>query len=214
MTDKIEFPDKFFVTGTDTEVGKTVVSAVLTGGLKAGYWKPVQAGLHPSTDTRRVREWTDLPETHFYEEQYRLEAPMSPHAAAELEGIEIRLEDFKLPSTNHKHLIVEGAGGLLVPINRKEYMTDLIRYLDLPVLLVARSGLGTINHTLLSLEILRQKKIPVLGVVLNGARNRSNEDAIRHFGRLNRLFTLMPIIEFTPGELISNFDKTFSGYAS
>ncbi|MEX0993987.1 MAG: dethiobiotin synthase [Balneolaceae bacterium] len=214
MNHRFEFPDSFFVTGTDTEVGKTVVSAVLAFGLKAGYWKPVQAGLTPSTDTKRVKKWTEFPESHFYPERYRLNEPMSPHAAAELENIDIHLNAFTLPSPTQKHLIVEGAGGLMVPLNRRQYMTDLIEHLELPVLLVARSGLGTINHTLLSLEILRKKKIPLIGVVLNGERNPSNEDAIQHFGRVNRVFTLLPLTDFTPGELNSSFQKTFSDYAS
>lgn len=209
MTHHMEFPDCFFVTGTDTEVGKTVVSAVLAAGLKAGYWKPVQAGLEPATDTNRVKRWTRLPERHFYPEQYRLREPMSPHAASEIEDIDIRLESFGLPAATQKHLIVEGAGGLRVPLNRSQYMTDLILHLDLAVILVARSGLGTINHTLLSLEHLRANEIPVLGVVLNGPRNLSNEDAIQHFGQVKRLFTLLPITDFTPGELKTSFHNTF-----
>ncbi|MEX2600716.1 MAG: dethiobiotin synthase [Balneolaceae bacterium] len=204
------FPPAFVVSGTDTDVGKTVISALLCKGLNAGYWKPVQAGVEPSTDTKSVQEWSGLPTSYFYPETYKLKAPMSPHAAAEREGIEISLQKFRLPGYTQNHLIVEGAGGLAVPLNREEYITDLIRHLGLPVLLVARSGLGTINHTLLSLEHLKHLKIPLLGVVLNGPRNPSNEDAIRHFGKIDHLYSVEPLSELTPASLKQYFQRIFS----
>lgn len=205
----MHIPPAFVVSGTDTDVGKTVVSALLCKGLNAGYWKPVQAGIEPTTDTKSVQEWTGLPGSHFYPETYRLKAPMSPHAAAEREGIEISLQKFRLPDFTQNHLVVEGAGGLAVPLNRNEYITDLILYLGLPVLLVARSGLGTINHTLLSLEHLNRLGIRLMGVILNGPANPSNVDAIRHFGKVDHLYSLEPVDQLTPKSLAQHFQRIF-----
>ncbi len=180
-----DLPDRLFVAGTDTEVGKTVVSAILVAGTKAVYWKPVQSGTLDSTDTAWVRQKTRLPKGHFLPETYRLSQPLSPHAAAAIDGIHIDLEKVTLPDPSTcPRLIVEGAGGLMVPLNRNAFMLDLILHLKLPVLLVARSTLGTINHTLLSLMALRQRAIPVAGVVMNGARNRINRDAVETYGRV------------------------------
>lgn len=174
---------RLFVTGTDTDVGKTVVSAALTLGLDAYYWKPIQAGTTPSTDTESVREWTGLPADRFLPEAYRLREPMSPHAAAEVEGVEIdrdRIATSSLPTD--RPVVIEGAGGLLVPINASTYIVDLIEDLGAPVVLVARSGLGTLNHTLLSLAELRRRSIPVLGVVMNGDPHESNRRTIEGCG--------------------------------
>jgi dethiobiotin synthetase len=186
-----------FVTGTDTDVGKTVVAAALTLGLDAYYWKPIQAGLTPSTDTADVKAWTGLPAERFLPETYRLRQPMSPHAAAEIDGIRIdaeRIVATQLPSD--RPVVVEGAGGLMVPINPDALVIDLIERLALPVVLVARTALGTLNHTLLSLSELRRRSIPVAGVVLNGEEHESNRKAIEAYGavpvlgRVPRLDTL------------------------
>lgn len=205
----VEFPKEIFVTGTDTGVGKTVVSAMLCAGLDASYWKPIQAGRDPLTDTEQIRHWSSLPEERFFPERYILERPMSPHAAAEAEDIEILLDDFSLPESATPHLVVEGAGGLLVPINRRETILELIRQLELPVLLVARSGLGTINHTLMSIHMLESSGITLWGVVLNGEKHPSNEDAIRHFGNPPRLFSSAPMDQFAPDTFRAAFNKTF-----
>jgi len=179
------FPEQFFVTGTDTDVGKTVVSAMLTLGLGGAYWKPIQAGITPITDTDYVRQVTRLDNSHFLPERFRLTQPLSPHQAAELDGVEIHLSDFALPSrVNKPHLIVEGAGGLMVPLNKTHFIMDLIQHLQLPVCLVARSQLGTINHTLLSLAQLRRANIPVLGVIVNGPKNQANREAIAQYGQV------------------------------
>jgi dethiobiotin synthetase len=171
------------VTGTDTEVGKTVVSAVLTLGLAAYYWKPIQAGTTPSTDTADVRTWTALPDERFLPEAYRLKAPMSPHAAAELEGVEIDVgRILATPLPDDRPVVVEGAGGLMVPLNGEALIVDLVAALGLPVVLVARTGLGTLNHTLLSISELRCRTIPLLGVVLNGDEHESNRRAIEEYG--------------------------------
>lgn len=198
--------DRFFVTGTDTNVGKTVVSAMLTVGLQATYWKPIQSGLEPMTDTDYVRQVTGLDDSHFLAEQFRLTAPLSPHASAAIDKIEIHLSDFHLPVTD-RPLIVEGAGGLMVPLNDRDYIIDLIKQFNLPVCLVARSCLGTINHTLLSIAQLRRYAIPILGVILNGEKNPSNYAAIAHYGQVPILGELEPLDTINPGTLKQAFDR-------
>lgn len=202
----ITWPDRFFVTGTDTNVGKTVTAAMLTLGLNAAYWKPVQSGLEPITDTDYVRQVTELDESHFLPERFRLTEPLSPHASAAIDGVEIALSDFQLPTSTRSHLVVEGAGGLLVPLNDRDLVIDLIKQLDLPVCLVARSSLGTINHTLLSIAVLRRAEIPILGVILNGEKNPGNRAAIAHYGQVPILGELEPLEPVNPATLKQAFD--------
>jgi len=209
----ITFPDTMFVTGTDTDVGKTVISAILCAGLRADYWKPVQAGRDPLTDSDRVREWAGLAPEQIHSETYCMEQAASPHAAAEAEGIRIDVNRITLPVKRGARLIVEGAGGLLVPLNWEKMVLDLLVQLDLPVLLVARSGLGTLNHTLMSLQILESRDIKPWGVVLNGPVHRSNEETIRHFGQVERLFRCLPVTALHPQELPKQFESTFLQYA-
>ncbi|MBW2709174.1 MAG: dethiobiotin synthase [Deltaproteobacteria bacterium] len=178
----IDMPPRIFVAGTGTGVGKTMVSAILVAGLSARYWKPVQSGLLEETDTAWVREKTGLPSNHFYPETYQFRFPLSPHVSAEKDGIHIDLERMSLPQTAGGYLVVEGAGGIMVPLNDHHLMLDLMKKLQLPILLVAKSGLGTINHTLLSLEMLKQHGLPVWGVVMNGPVNADNRKAIEHYG--------------------------------
>jgi dethiobiotin synthetase len=183
-----------FVTGTDTDVGKTVVAATLTLGLDAYYWKPIQAGLAPSTDTECVRRWTGLPGERFLAETYRLREPMSPHAAAEMEGVKIEMDRViatTLPSD--RPVVVEGAGGLMVPLSPDALMIDLAERLGLPIVLVARSGLGTLNHTLLSISELRRRSMPLIGVVLNGEEHESNRKAIEDYGSVRVLGRVPPL---------------------
>ena len=187
-----EFPPKLFVAGTDTGVGKTVVSAILVAGLKGKYWKPVQSGLEEMTDTQWIQKVTGFSHSHFFAESYRLQRPLSPHASAAAENIHIELEAFQLPKTND-HLIVEGAGGIMVPLNEKHFMLDLMKKLNIPILLVARTELGTINHTLLSLEQLRRHGLDVFGVVMNGLRNPGNREAIEYFGKVKVLAEIEPM---------------------
>ncbi|NEQ96729.1 MAG: dethiobiotin synthase [Cyanothece sp. SIO2G6] len=201
----VVFPPAIFITGTDTDVGKTVVSAMFTIGLEATYWKPVQSGCEPMTDTERVRSLTQLPSHHFLPERFRLSQPLSPHAAAAIDSVAIALSDFQCPTVSTPHLIIEGAGGLMVPLNQQDYMIDLIRQFQVPVCLVARSTLGTINHTLLSLEQLRRYEIPVLGVVLNGPKNQGNRDAIAHYGNVPILGELEPMTDMSPVRLKQAF---------
>jgi dethiobiotin synthetase len=197
-----------FVTGTDTDVGKTVAAASLTLGLDAYYWKPIQAGLTPSTDTGDVSGWTGLPKERFLPETYRLREPMSPHAAAEIEGVEIELGqilDVDLPLD--RPVIVEGAGGLMVPLNGDTLMVDLIGRLAMPVVLVARTGLGTLNHTLLSVAELRRRSIPILGVVLNGDAHESNLKAIEAYGAV-RVLGRIPRLDVIDGD---SLQRAFDG---
>ena len=203
----MKYPEKLFVTGTDTEIGKTVVSSILVAGLGASYWKPVQAGRDPVTDTEFVKESTGLSNDHFFEEVYNLKTPMSPHAAAKIDGVDIEMNRFKLPKYFNEHLIVEGAGGLIVPLNDDKYIIDLIQLLHIPVLLVGKSGLGTLNHTLLSLEALQARNIRIWGVVLVGEKHRSNEEAILHYGRVQRLFHVEMLENFKPETLKGAFRK-------
>ncbi|MTI88027.1 MAG: dethiobiotin synthase [Balneolaceae bacterium] len=184
MDKNIVFPEKLFVSGTDTGIGKTVISTMLMSVLDASYWKPVQSGLDEETDTEFVRRISKADNSRIISERYRLETPMSPHAAADIDRVEIDLADFALPEYQSRHLIVEGAGGLWVPLNWKHSMLDLIQQLDIPVLLVARSELGTLNHTLLSLEALEKRGIEVFGVILNGPHHSSNYETIKHFGKV------------------------------
>ena len=180
----IEFPEKFFVTGTDTGIGKTIVSTMLMSALDATYWKPIQAGLDDETDTEFVQRVSEADDSRIIPERYRLETPMSPHGAADIDGLSISLNDFELPQFKTKHLIVEGAGGLIVPINWKDTVLDMIEQMKLPVLLVARSSLGTLNHTLLSIEALRSRNIDVFGIILNGEEHHHNKKTIEHFSNV------------------------------
>lgn len=206
----MKFPNEFFISGTDTDIGKTVISSMLVAGLNAGYWKPVQAGRDPVTDREFVQSATGLPDNHFYKETYNLTQPMSPHAAAKIDGVEIKLDDFTLPKYSQKHLIVEGAGGLIVPLNDREYVIDLMGHLKLPTLLVAKSGLGTLNHTLLSLEALRKRDIEILGVVMVGESYPSNFEAIKHYGNISQLIHIPLMEDINNQTLIEQFKKSFS----
>lgn len=201
---------QIFVTGTDTGVGKTVVAAIMTAGLAAYYWKPVQCGLQEKTDTEFVQEITGLPGHHFCRETYRLSQPLSPHAAAVKDQVRIDLDSFHFPEESLGHsLIVEGAGGIMVPLNQKEFMIDLIKKLNMPVLLVGRSTLGTINHTLLSLDKLRSCDLEVLGVVMNGPKNRGNRDALEKYGKVTVLAEIEPILDINSADLAAIYQESF-----
>ncbi len=180
----IEIPKQFFIAGTDTEIGKTIVSAMMMANLDASYWKPIQSGIEEETDSQLVKRLAEVEDSRIIPERWVLNAPMSPHASADIDGVSISLDDFMLPKYSTRHLIVEGAGGLIVPINWQHTMLDLIEKLQLPVLLVARSGLGTLNHTLLSLNALRDRGLHVFGVIMSGPYHNSNRETLRHFGQL------------------------------
>lgn len=169
---------KLFITGIGTEVGKTICSAVLTQYFKADYWKPVQSGDLDFTDSHKIAAWTDVKVCH--PETHRLKLAASPHQSAREENVQISLNDFRLPETEH-HLIVEGAGGMMVPLSDKIMMIDLIEKLDIPVALVIRNYLGCINHSLLSMMALQQKKIQLEYLVFNGDFPPDTERVISGF---------------------------------
>jgi dethiobiotin synthase len=188
-----------FVTGTDTGIGKTIVSAALVCALRQKenvcYWKPVQTGIEEDNDTETVRTLADCSAEEISDAGFRLEKPLSPHLSARLAGTEITIEKIlRFWEQNERFRIVEGAGGVLVPLNDDELMIDLIKALDLPVLIVARAGLGTINHTLLTLEALRSRNLEIHGVVMNGEPNDENRKAVEHYGR-TRVLAQMPKFE-------------------
>ena len=168
---------RLFVTGVGTEVGKTIVSAILTEALKADYWKPVQAGDLNWSDTNKVQSLISNIESHFHKEAFQLNHPISPHAAAERDGIDIQLADIQIPEKSN-HLIIEGAGGLMVPLNNTDCIIDLIPQLNCEVILVSRNYLGSINNTLLSIEALQNRNIPIKGIIFNGNENKDTESII------------------------------------
>ena len=169
---------KFFVTGIGTDVGKTMVSAILTESLQADYWKPIQCGTEPQTDSQRVKQLISNNKSVIHPETYKLQAPMSPHAAAAIEGVEIKLEKFKLPVTSNKNTIIEGAGGLLVPLNTTHVIADLITHLQAEVILVSQFYIGSINHTMLTANELTRRNIKVAGILFNGEYAKSSAEYI------------------------------------
>lgn len=177
MPAKLNFIRPIFITGIDTGIGKTVVSAVLVEKLQADYWKPVQSGDLDQSDSMTVRSLVSNLNSQFHLETYQLTRPFSPHKSARLDGIEISLDRFSVPQTT-RPLIIEGAGGLMVPLNEKDLMTDLIRRLDAEVIVVSKNYLGSINHTLLTLEMLKARALPVRGLIFNGAEDPDSESAI------------------------------------
>jgi dethiobiotin synthetase len=196
------------VTGTDTGIGKTVFAAGLTRLLEGMYWKPVQAGLDTETDTAAVRRLAELTPDRTLPELWRLRLPASPHLAAEREGITIDAAALCLPSEG-RPLVVEGAGGLMVPLTRKTLYIDVFARWKAPVVLCARTGLGTLNHTLLSLEALGRRGIPIIGVALIGEDHSDNERTLRDLGGVPILGRLPHLDPLTPDTLASAFAKAF-----
>ena len=183
--------NKFVVTGIGTDVGKTVVSAILAEALKANYWKPVQAGDLAHSDTKKIKEYTE--NVSVLQERFRLTEPMSPHAAAEIDGISIRLEELSIPEVSG-NLIIEGAGGLLVPINSDGLTyADVFQHWNLPVVIVSRHYLGSINHTLLTLEVLKKRGIEIMGIVFVGNENDATERIILDTSGL-KMLARIPIV--------------------
>ncbi len=176
-------PQGYCIAGIGTGVGKTVFSAIITEALEADYWKPVQCGDLENSDTGIVKTLVSNSKSVFHPEALRLKLPVSPHAAAAAQGINIHAGDFRLPETKNT-LIVEGAGGLMVPLNNTYMILDLFKQLAFPVILVTRNYLGSINHTLLSFEILKLRNIPIAGLVINDAGNAMTEDYITQYTRL------------------------------
>lgn len=203
-------PKRFFVTGTDTGVGKTVVSALLCAALDAIYWKPIQTGSREGADRSTVMRWAELPRIRTRPEAYIFSPPVSPHLAARLAGVQIELRKIKVNGLSEEDdLIAEGAGGVLVPVNRTQLMTDLMRHLGFPALLVCRTSLGTINHTLLSLASLRAARIEIRGVVLVGRANLENRRAIEHYGEISVVGWLPMLKKLERRTLLTAYKKYF-----
>ncbi|MEI9420756.1 dethiobiotin synthase [Mesorhizobium sp. Cs1299R1N1] len=200
---------RFVVTGTDTGIGKTVFAAGLTGLLDGIYWKPVQSGTCEETDSEIVSLLADLPAARVLPEAWRLRQPFSPHLAAKFDGVEIDAQALSLPATD-RPLVVEGAGGLMVPLNRHTLYIDVFARWNAPVVLCARTSLGTINHTLLSIEALRARSIPLLGVAFIGDRVVDTQKTIAEMGKVRVLGRLPRLESLTPGTLFAAMRASFN----
>ena len=167
---------KLFITGIGTDVGKTIASAIVTQALEADYWKPIQAGDLDNSDSHKVKSKISNPKSQIFENSYKFNTPASPHFAAAIDGITIDLKQIKEPATTN-HLVIEGAGGVFVPLNNQDCIIDLIKK-DYKVLLVSRHYLGSINHTLLTFEALKNRNIPLAGIIFSGDENKASEEII------------------------------------
>lgn len=196
---------KYIIAGIDTEIGKTVISAIVTEALQADYWKPVQSGELEHTDTDKVRALVSNSISAFHPEGYRLHTPMSPHAAAAIDGVTIEAEKLALPPTDN-NLVVELAGGLMVPLTHDFLNIHLIKQWNIPVILISKYYLGSINHTLLSVEILKAHGVAIAGIIFNGETNATSKEAILHYSQLPCLGEI-PWIE---GELTSGTIKSMA----
>lgn len=197
----------FVVTGTDTGVGKTVFAAALAGALGTHYWKPVQAGLDEGDDSSEVRRLGGLAADAVLPEAWRLTTPCSPHRAAEIDGVAIDPHGLEIPTP--RPLVIEGAGGALVPLTRDTVYADLFARWGLPVIVVARTGLGTINHSLLTIEALRARRVPIHGVAFVGDPVEDSEATIAAMGRVKRLGRLPWLSPPTPAGLTEAFAANF-----
>ncbi|MEI2297246.1 dethiobiotin synthase [Ensifer sp. MJa1] len=201
-------PPRFVVTGTDTGIGKTVFAAALTDALSACYWKPVQSGLDEETDSETVARLGRVPPERILPEAYRLNMPASPHLSARIDGVSIRPELLSPPTVDCP-LVIEGAGGLLVPLSERVVFADVFARWQIPVILCARTGLGTINHTLLSLEALRRRAIPVVGVAFIGDEQADSEAIISELGQVRPLGRLPRLDPLSPQRLQQAFRENF-----
>jgi dethiobiotin synthetase len=199
---------RLIVTGTDTGIGKTVFAAGLAGALDGAYWKPIQAGLEEETDRATVLRLSGLSPDRMLPEAYRLRTPSSPHLAAECDGIVIDLEALVLPAID-RPLVVEGAGGLLVPLTREVTYIDVMVRWQAPVVLCARTTLGTINHSLLSIGALRARKVPIVGIAFIGDENQESERIITEMGQLRHLGRLPYLEPLTGPSLRAAFAEHF-----
>ncbi|MEH6949924.1 dethiobiotin synthase [Nitrobacter sp. NHB1] len=200
---------RIIVTGTDTGIGKTVFSAALAGALDGFYWKPIQAGLDEETDSQTVLRLSGLAAGRVLPEAYRLRTPASPHLAAELDGVTIEHEALHIPEKD-RPLVVEGAGGLLVPLTRTITYLDVMARWRVPVVLCARTALGTINHSLLSIEALRARGVAMLGIAFIGEENVESERIITEMGKVRRLGRLPPVAPLTRDTLRDAFAGGFA----
>ena len=195
------FSKRIIICGTDTDVGKTIVSSFFVQGLKGIYWKPIQSGTEEGTDTKTVCNLLNLEPDRYIPERYKFKAPVSPHWAAEQESGFIEPSNLKLPDLDEL-IIIETAGGLMVPINRDWLQIDQLKVWGAPIILVARTGLGTLNHTLLSLEALRHRNLVVLGIVLNGPQHKDNPKTLEQFGD-TKILASLPIFDEVNAKVLS-----------
>lgn len=180
---------RYFITGIGTGVGKTVASAIITEALEADYWKPVQAGDLDYTDTQKVKDLVSNAASIFHPEAFRLKNAMSPHAAAALENTEILPEQIPVP-TSANDLVIEGAGGVMAPVNNRQTMLDLMLHMDAEIILVSSNYLGSINHTLLSWQLLQTASLPIKGIIFNGNENPETERFILNYTGLSCLLKI------------------------
>lgn len=194
---------RIFICGTDTDAGKTVVSAIFTEALQADYWKPVQSGEPDGGDRSRVEQLVSNKKSFFHKESYHTNTPMSPHASAAVDGVTIKLSEIKVPKTSAP-LIIEGAGGLLVPLNDEDCIIDLMVQTDSKAVLVSKHYLGSINHTLLSIEALKLRNIPIAGIIFNGDEHPTTEEIILKKSGLKMLGRVRQEAAITP-EVIKKY---------
>ena len=188
---------KFIICGTDTDVGKTLISSFFVRGLQSFYWKPIQSGIETETDSQSILRLSGIKKEKILKEAYIFEKPVSPHWAAEIDGKKIDINLLNLPKIDGS-IVIETAGGLMVPITRSFLQIDQIRKWNLPVIIVCRSSLGTLNHTLLTIEALKKRNIKILGLIINGEKHLDNPKTLREFSKL-------PIIAEFPR--LNNIDK-------
>jgi dethiobiotin synthetase len=199
---------KYFITGIGTGVGKTIVSAILTEALKADYWKPIQCGDLENTDSDLLRKLISNDKTRIHPEAYKFKTAASPHYAAASEKVKIDIAKIIVPETKND-LVIEGAGGLLVPLNEENLMIDLVKKLDAEVILVSQNYLGSINHTLLSVEALKSRNIRVKGIVFNGNSQLSSEEYILDHTGIKLLFSIPHLPEINK-EIVRNIANNIS----
>lgn len=173
---------KLFITGISTDVGKTIASAIITEALEADYWKPVQAGDLDNSDSHKIQSYITNDKSVIHENSYKLNTPSSPHFAAEKDGITIDIKNIVEPKTKN-HLVIEGAGGVLVPLNSSDFVIDLVQP-DYKIIIVSRHYLGSINHTLLTIEAIKNRGLSIAGIIFNGKENKASETIILDYSKL------------------------------
>lgn len=188
---------RYVVTGIGTDIGKTVVSAIIAQALEADYWKPIQSGELENSDSHKIDRLTN-DNVHILSERYRLTEPLSPHASAAIDGVHLQLSELTLPKTN-RNMLVEGAGGLMVPINDTDLLIDAFKKWDLPVIIVSRHYVGSINHTILTIEALQNCGITIKGLVFVGDENKATESFILNHTNVPFLIRIPLATEVTTG---------------
>ncbi|MBI3502858.1 MAG: dethiobiotin synthase [Bacteroidetes bacterium] len=198
---------KIFVTGIGTDVGKTVTSAILVEAIQADYWKPVQAGTYYTTDSERVKKLISNNKSVIHPEAYKLREHKSPHEAAAMEGVDVDFEKIILPQTNNT-LVIEGAGGVMVPLNQKYFIIDLIKKFDAETIVVIQNYLGSINHSLLAIDMLRHRGIKIIGLVFNGSPHEPSKKIIESYSGLKTICWITKEHAITK-DVIQKYKKDF-----